>query len=150
MSTLTKADVVGSAVLRRATPADRDALTKMYHSFEPKGDFVGLPPRKEPERWLERLIAYPNFVVSLDGRIIAHAVLCPNGDKAEVAVFVHQDFRGLGFAKKLLGELIAEAKRLGLRRIWAATEQETVPIFRLANKFGFVQGKDPREFYLEL
>lgn len=149
MSTSTKVDVAASAVLRRATPADRDALTKMYETFEPKGDYVGLPPQK-PEPWLKRLVAYPNFVISLEGRIFAHGVLCPEGDNAEVAVFVHQDFRGLGFAKKLLNELIAEAKRLGLRRIWAATESEAVPILRLANKFGFVQGEDPRKFYLQL
>ena len=136
--------------VRRATPADRDALVAMYRSFAPKGACLGLPPRRDPERWLDSLSPYPNFLIEATGRVIGHAVLCTDGDSAEIAVFVHQDYRGRGLGKRLLSEAIAEARRLGLARIWGMTELDNVPMLRLAHSLGFVSGKDPREFYLDL
>jgi RimJ/RimL family protein N-acetyltransferase len=139
-----------SIEVRRRTPADRDALVAMYLSFEPKGVALGLPPRKEPEGWLDGLAGYPNFVARADDRVVGHALLCPAGDLGEVGVFIHQDYRGRGLGKRLLSELIREARRLGLRRVWGMTEIDNVPMLRLAYSLGFVRGKDPREFYLDL
>jgi L-amino acid N-acyltransferase YncA len=150
MSATTRVELDASAQLRRARPEDRDALVAMYQTFEPKGDTLGLPPRKDPEPWLENLASYPNFIVALEGRVIGHAALCADRDSGEVVVFVHQNYRGHGLGKKLLSALIEEARRLGLRQIWAITEYDYIPIFRLANKFGFVQGDDPQRFYLNL
>ena len=136
--------------LRRATPVDRDALIAMYLSFEPKGASFGLPPRKEPEHWLDGLRACPNFIMTAAGRIAGHAVLCGEGESAEVAVFVHQDFRGRGLGKQLLRALVEEAQRLNLRRVWGMSELDNVPMLRLARSLGFVSAEDPREFHLEL
>lgn len=141
---------VASFELRRATPFDHEALVEMYLDFEPKGTSLGLPPRKEPQRWLDRLTKYPNFVVLDEGRVIGHAVLCPAGDIGEVAVFVHQDFRSRGLGKRLLSEVINEAQRLGLRRVWGTTETDNVPMLRLAFSLGFLPGKESGEFYLDL
>ncbi len=136
--------------LRRATPAHREALVAMYLTFEPKGACLGLPPRKDPGRWLDQLAAYQNFLVTTDGRIVGHSVLCTGGNSAEVAVFIHQDYRGRGLGKRLLGEMVNEARRVGLRRVWGMTEFDNLPMLRLARSLGFVPGKDPREFYLDL
>lgn len=136
--------------LRLATPDDRGALIAMYLSFEPKGACLGLPPRKEPQFWLENLSAFPNFVVLAGDRIIAHAALCSDTETGEVAVFVHQDFRGKKLGKRLLVELIAEARRMGLKKIWGMTELDNVPMLRLARSLGFSPGRDPREFFLTL
>jgi|GEM_PF-6271174 len=108
----------GSAEVRRSTLADRQALVEMYLGFEPKGAAFGLPPRKEPETWLDHLTPYPNFVAWVAGRVVEHSVLCPEDDLGEVAVFVHQDYRQRGLGKKLVRELVQEAQRLGLRKIW--------------------------------
>ena len=140
----------GSVEVRRRTPADRQALVEMYLSFEPKGAAFGLPPRKEPETWLDHLTAYPNFVAWADGQVVGHSVLCPEGDLGEVAVFVHQDYRQRGLGKKLLRELVQEAQRLGLRKMWGMAETDNFPMFRLAFSLGFVVGADPHEFYLHL
>jgi L-amino acid N-acyltransferase YncA len=136
--------------LRRATSADRSALMAMYDDFEPKGACMGLPPRREPQRWLDELAPYPNFVVMDGERIVAHAALCPEGETGEVAVFVHQDYRTRGLGKKLLCELIAEARVIGLKRVWGMTEWDNVPMLRLAHSLGFKSAADPREFFLEL
>jgi GNAT superfamily N-acetyltransferase len=139
-----------SLALRRAGPEDREALVAMYLAFEPKGACFGLPPRGEPQVWLDSLSASPNFVVTHLDRVVGHAVLCGDGSAGEVAVFVHQDFRGHGLGKMLLNELVAEARRRGLRRVWGMTELDNIPMLRLARSLGFVSGRDPREFYLDL
>jgi len=136
--------------LRRATREDRRDLVAMYLSFEPKGAAMGLPPHKEPQQWLDRLAAHPNFIVRIDGRLVGHAVLCVRGYTGEIALFIHQDYRGRGLAKKVLRETIEEARRLGLRRVWAVAEFDNFPMFRLALSLGFVPGKNPHEFYLDL
>ncbi|MBI3664081.1 MAG: GNAT family N-acetyltransferase [Acidobacteria bacterium] len=136
--------------LRRASPDDRGALIAMYLDFEPKGACLGLPPRKEPQLWLDNLSAFPNFVVVSGSRIVAHAALCDDGESAEVAVFVHQDFRNRCLGKRLLVELIDEARRKRLKRIWGMTELDNVPMLRLARSLGFSPGADPREFFLTL
>lgn len=136
--------------VKRAAPEDRQALLAMYETFEPRDGPLGLPPRENPEHWLESLAAFPNLVAFVDGRLAGHGVLCPSGNSAELAVFVHQDFRGQRVGKKLLDELLAEARRLKLRRVWGMTEPDNLPMLRLATACGFVSGNDPYEFYLDL
>ncbi len=146
----TRLQTASSIQIRRATRADRDAIVAMYLGFEPKGAALGLPPRKDPQRWLDALAVYPNFVVYLEGRVVGHAVLCPEDGSGEVAVFVHQDYRGRGLGKMLLTELIDEARRLGLERVWGMTELDNFAMLGLARSLGFSTGKNPYEFYLDL
>lgn len=136
--------------LHRATPSDRVALIAMFLSFEPKGAALGLPPRKDIESWLDRLSVYPNFLALVEGRVVGHAVLCLEADSGEVAVFVHQDYRGLGLGVKLLSELLDEARRRGLRHVWGVTDPDNVPMLRLARFLGFLPGKERGEFCLRL
>lgn len=140
----------GTLTLRLATRQDRAALIAMYLSFEPKGACLGLPPRKEPHFWLDNISAFPNYVVISNGHVVAHAALCDDGESGEVAVFVHQDFRGRKLGKRLLAALIEEAHRSGLKKIWGITELDNVPMLRLAHALGFSPGADPREFFLAL
>ena len=136
--------------VERATPADRPALVEMYRSFDPKAAALGLPPRKEPERWLESLNMFPNFVVKAEGQIVGHGVLCIEGDTGETAVFVHQSWRGHGIGKLLLTELIEEGRRRDLRRVWGMAAPDNFVMLRLADSLGFVTGSDPGVFHLDL
>jgi len=99
---------------------------------------------------LETLALFPNFLVLARGRIAAHAVLCPEGDAGEVAVFVGEQHRGRGLGRCLLTQLVEEARRLGLRRVWGLTEFDNIPMRRLARSLGFVAGDDPYEFTRDL
>jgi RimJ/RimL family protein N-acetyltransferase len=150
MASLEAVTITQDVDLHRAGPEEFAALVRMYESFEPKGACMGLPPRKEPERWLRDLSQYPNFIVMDGERIVAHAALCPEGETAEVAVFVHQDYRGQGLGKRLLRALIEEARRLNLKRVWGMTEWDNVPMLRLARALGFTSAADPREFFLDV
>ena len=145
-----RAQVAQAFELRRATPSDRDALAAMYQNFEPKAAAFGLPPRRNSERWLDSLSRCHNFIVVADGRVVGHAVLCGEGDSAEVAVFVHQDFRRRGLGKLLVGELISEAQRLRLQSLWEIIEPANVSMTRLSRSLGFVPSDEPGEFYLDL
>ena len=136
--------------VRRATAEDRDALLGMYQTFQPRPASLGLPPNANVGEWLDRLAGYPNFVAFAGGQIVGHGVLCPEDGTAEVAVFVHQDHRGQGVGGKLLRAVVDDAQRIGLRRVWGTTQLDNTPMLRLARRMGFVSGKDPCSFHLDL
>lgn len=145
-------ETAGELTLSRAAYKDLAALEKMYREFEPRGEALGLPPRSDADtaRWLESLSDYLNLVLRDGERVVGHGVLCPFEDTAEVAVFIHQDYRGRGAGRMLLENLIVEARRLDLRRIWGIAQPDNLPMLRLARSCGFVMGHEPGEFYLLL
>ncbi len=136
--------------LRAATAADRPALLAMYTTFEPRPGSLGLPPRYGLQQWLDRIQQFPNLLLWDRDRVVGHGILCPEDDSAEVAVFIHQEYRSRGLGKLLLSELVQQARRMGLRRVWGMTELDNVPMLRLARSLGFVSADDPRQFYLDL
>lgn len=138
------------ATLRPASPADREMLRAMYKQFEPRPASLGLPPRARIDEWLDQLEAGVNFLAFLDGRLVGHGVLCPGDGTGEVAIFVHQDYRGRGVGRRLLTTLVEEGKRMGLRRLWGMTELGNVPMLALARKVGFVSEAEPGMFGMDL
>ena len=57
----------------------------------------------------------------------------------EDSVYVHHDFLRQGIGTRLLTELIAAARRIGLRSILANISADPTPSIRLHEKFGFQQ-----------
>jgi GNAT superfamily N-acetyltransferase len=136
--------------IRPATPDDRDELLAMYESFEPRPASLGLPPRVHVDEWLDRLASSPNFLAFADQKLVGHGILCPDGSSAEVAVFIHQNFRSKGIGRRLLETLIGEARSIGMRSVWGMTQLDNVPMLRMARTLGFVQEKDPSVFRMDL
>jgi RimJ/RimL family protein N-acetyltransferase len=131
--------------------ADQDYkhLITMYEEFEPKGEFQGLPPRSTSQikKWLNQLreLGFFQFVVEVDGRIVGHSMLCPSQRKteAELAIFLHQDYRGQGFGKKLLlGMLNFGCKNLDLHHVWLFVMGSNPIAVRLFESVGFRPGRD--------
>jgi phosphinothricin acetyltransferase len=56
---------------------------------------------------------------------------------SEDSVYVHHDFLRQGIGSRLLTELIAAARRIGLRSILANISADQTPSIRLHEKFGF-------------
>ncbi len=133
--------------LRPATEKDREAILTMYEDFEPRNLFGGIVPSGE---WLDGLAAFPNFLAVAGDTIVGHGFLRPEGEKGEVAVFVHQDYRRRGIARRLLEVLVEEARHLQLRRIWGITDASNIPMLRLARSLGFIQQRDTQMFWLHL
>jgi RimJ/RimL family protein N-acetyltransferase len=147
------------AVLRAFDESDSEKLGEMYCQFEPKGEFQGLPPRTASQirEWLSQLCehGFHQFVVEVEGRIVGHGVLCPSQRKteAELAIFVHQDYRGYGLGKKLLlGTLNFGCKKLELERVWIFVMGSNSVALRLFEGVGFRAGRggDPLAWEMEM
>jgi len=147
------------ATLRAFDEPDSEKLYEMYCQFEPKGEFQGLPPRFDSQikKWLSQLRerGFYQFVIEVGDRIVGHGMLCPSPRKteAELAIFLHQDFRGYGLGKKLLlGTLSVGCKKLELERVWLFVTGSNVVALNMFEEVGFRPGRggDPLAWELEL
>lgn len=133
--------------IRSYQPDDAPALEAMYQDFEPRGSAMGLPPIREERThdWLDHLGASARSLIALSGgRIAGHAILADSReDEAELAVFVHQDYRGVGLGTALSQAAVEQARKLGYRRLWAAGSADNVPAIRMVMKCGFRRRMTP-------
>ncbi len=110
--------------IRPLAPGYAGALEAMYEDFEPRGGSLGLPPasREKTRQWLSHVTArWHNLVAEQGARLIGHAILADSGPReAELAVFVHQRYRGRGLGTLLAQAAVALARQKGYRRLWAA------------------------------
>jgi len=142
--------------IRRLTRADHQALLGMYRRFEPLGVAAGLPPRNEQARreWIERSLEHEiNFgAFSPNGELAGHCFLAADGPgSAEMAVFVHQDFRNQGMGRQLINAAIQEACRKHIQRIWTMTSADNLAALAVLKRCGFQARRGPvTAFDLEL
>jgi two-component system, NtrC family, sensor kinase len=129
-------------------------LLSFYESFEPKGAFEGLPPkrRRDRRRWVMGLVGgWRNFLI-LDGdRVAGHlGVSLGESDLEEVILFVHQDYRGKGIGTQALRHIRTLLEQAGCRRLWLTVENTNMPAIRCFQKAGFRFTSDPMERELEM
>jgi GNAT superfamily N-acetyltransferase len=141
--------------IRLYQPGDAPLLQAMYRDFEPRGFAMGLPPVREERthNWLDHLGASARSLVALSGdRIAGHAILAESRPgEAELAVFVHQDYRRLGIGTALARESVKQARMIGYRRLWAAGSPGNVAASRMVMKAGFRRRGTPSdEFEIDL
>lgn len=123
-------------------PAQRDLLIEMYDRFSPLGEAFGLPPYKAEVRhaWIAKALNERVNVAAFspDGEIIGHCFLAGfEQDRAELAIFVHQDFRRRGLATSLIKAALDRGRASGLRRVWTTTPSDHRAAVRLQLKCGF-------------
>jgi RimJ/RimL family protein N-acetyltransferase len=127
--------------VRRLRPDDRSALEAMYESFQPKWAAQGLPPAglDRIRRWLARTLATgEHVVVEVDGVLAGHGMLIPIDDeRAELANFLHQDWRDRGIGTGLNLLLVALAREQAWRRVWLSVEPGNRAAVRSYEKAGF-------------
>ena len=123
---------------------EQPELEQMYASFEPKRAAMGLPPGDPVacRNWLNRLLLDGiNLVARAEGRIVGHLVLAPSRLAAEMAVFVHQDWRNHGVGSQLVASALEEARLRGLRYVWVLlTSDHTSHTVPWLSRFGFQSG----------
>lgn len=126
--------------IRALTPADRPALAAMYAEFEPKRGAQGLPP--EPpgiDRWLDRVLGTGEHLgVEMDGRLRGHLMLIPmDGNRFELANFLHQNIRNRGIGTMLNRVALDVARDRGVHRVWLCVEPSNRAAVRSYEKAGF-------------
>jgi len=141
-------------LIREIGSRERDRLLEMYESFDPIGAAQGLPPQGEDARrdWIDAALRQELNVgaFSDDGQLIGHCFLAADeADSAELAVFVHQDFRRKGVGSKLVAEALKGGCAAGFRRVWTLTSSDNVSAIRMLGKSGF-QVTNPRFPAVEL
>ncbi|MDD5542790.1 MAG: GNAT family N-acetyltransferase [Acidobacteriia bacterium] len=129
------------ATVRSYRPSDLKNVLEMYYQFEPKQLAQRLPPRTDEQiqRWIACLTHDGENFVALVGRhVVGHTVLCDLLDgRAELAIFVHQDFRNRGIGTQLLELARRAALAEGYRQIWISVESSNLQAIRVFLKTGF-------------
>ena len=69
---------------------------------------------------------------------VARYVKQPDSDAAEFAIVLSDDWQGRGLGHVLLSNLVAEAKRRGVRRIFGTTLSTNKAMVALAQHVGFI------------
>lgn len=123
---------------------DRSLLEDMYEVFVPKDAAFGLPPSNPLRRqiWLDTLLTKGINLVARAGdqgvaQLVGHMVLMPDGKKAEMAMFVHQDFRCQGVARRLFQAAAQEMTPHGIDTMWAMVGGDNYACAAALRSFGF-------------
>lgn len=128
-------------VVRRLRPVeDRLALEAMYLSFEPKRGAQGLPPHEGGlGRWLNHILAGGHhMVVDIDRELLGHVMILPiDGERGELANFLHQSIRSRGIGTTLNAIALQVAREVGLKRVWLCVEPFNRAAVRSYEKAGF-------------
>jgi RimJ/RimL family protein N-acetyltransferase len=128
--------------IRAVGPAQRDLLIGMYDRFEPLGVALGLPPCGEDARrdWVGSALRQRLNLAAFSpaGEVMGHCFLAAGkAGSAELAIFVHQKFRGRGAGTALVKAALEWGGVAGLRRVWTLTAGDNQAALRLQEKCGF-------------
>jgi len=135
--------------VRRAEPGDAAGIAEIYAHYVEKtaASFEESPPKRDELAARMDAIAHaglPFLVAEEEGRVVGYAYLHPYHERsayrrtAENSVYVAPDARGGGIGRALLGRLLEEGERGGIREviaIIALTEERTS--VDLHRAFGF-------------
>lgn len=98
--------------------------------------------------WLIKhaLDAYPVFVAECDGAVVGWCSLSPHrpGRKAlrhtaEISYYIHENFRRMGIASRLITHALSQCPRLGLKSLFAILLDINRASVSILEKFGFEQ-----------
>lgn len=135
---------------------DLEALVQMYAGFEPDQASLGIPPvgAQRVRAWVEGLFSKDVQMIAKHGiQVAAHAAWVRDGrGGAEVLVFVHPDYQGVGLGRKMLAAVVTMSRFLGVKKLWAEVESRNVPVIRLNRALGFQTSQwyqDTQEMELE-
>jgi|Deesub1362B_J571_1020462.scaffolds.fasta_scaffold00166_35 GNAT superfamily N-acetyltransferase len=123
---------------------ERDKLVKMYEGFSVERRCCGLPPigRKSIEEWIDELSKKGYmFIAKHRDKVVGHIAIVPEGEKAEFAIFIHQDYEDKGIGTELIrfAEDFLKDKRKdkGIKTLEAITERNNTHAIQLYLKLGF-------------
>lgn len=137
-----------SVEIRRAEPADWDAITEIYNEAILTTTATFDTETKSAAERLEWFQSHddrhPIFVSVLDGKVVGWASLskwsdrCAYSDTAETSFYVRSKHRGHGIGRQLKAAIIEEARRLRLHSLIARVAEGSSESLHLNEEFGFV------------
>ncbi|RLI77803.1 GNAT family N-acetyltransferase [Archaeoglobales archaeon] len=119
---------------------DREDLVRMYKAFSPAERTLGLPPESEEEieRWIDFLSSNGlSIVAEMDGRIVGHLAIVPEGEAAHLTIFVHKDFQNRGIGQKMVSAVVEMCRDAGYERIIVTTDRNNMRAIHVFEKTGF-------------
>ncbi|MFW6385473.1 MAG: N-acetyltransferase family protein [Halodesulfurarchaeum sp.] len=147
-------DETGRRIDIEAYNGQRERLVEMYADFDPADRAQGIPPVGEDriDTWLDALLdenCY-NVIAKHGGDVIGHATLVGDDEGAyELAIFVLQDYQGVGIGEELLERLLGFGQRQGITCVWLTVERWNRPAINLYKKVGF-ETTDAQSFEHEM
>lgn len=123
---------------------ERAALVELYLDYDPDDRTLGIPPVTEEriEAWQDAMLAGHCVVAWHDDRAVGQAVLVPDDDDHEFAVFLDGDYQGAGIGTRLTEALLSHGRANGVEDVWLLVERDNEPAIRLYREVGFVVTAD--------
>ncbi|MBU2662423.1 GNAT family N-acetyltransferase [Actinoplanes bogorensis] len=123
-------------VIRTATMDDLEALRGLHDRSS-----TGVPGRRAPSdsrlaRLLEPAGAGRTLIALTGDRVVAMANLLAEGDLAEVAILVDDDWQRRGIGTALLRRMLAHAERVRFAAVIAHTAADNVAMLRTLRRLG--------------
>jgi acetyltransferase len=126
---------------RKLRPSDAEAVQAFVRglSWQSRRERFFAPVAELSPSLLARVMAAPGLSLAAwhDGRIVGLAQYALEGDEAEFAVVVAEDWRGNGLGEALVQALVSHARRRGVRRLGGLTLGRNRAMQSLAAKLGF-------------
>lgn len=137
--------------IRKLSTSDSQAVIDIYnqairHKFQTaETEEVSIEDKKD---WLTSHLSYeyPIYVYSIDGKVVGWISLSPyrQGRKAlrytvEVSYYIHNDYKRMGIASKLMSYTIEKSKELGYKNLFAIILDKNSQSVKLLENFGFKQ-----------
>ncbi len=133
--------------IRPASLANLTSINTIFNYYVAHSSCVWTTtPCSKAERlawYAEHRPSMPVLVAEAGGRVVGWGALgsfrtaYTLAGTLEDSVYVHHHFHRRGIGSRLLTELIASARRMGLRSILANISADQTPSIRLHEKFGF-------------
>jgi RimJ/RimL family protein N-acetyltransferase len=119
-----------------------EGLILFYEQFEPKEVYQGLPPRLEGRRrpWAENLVHGNITLLAMDGgQVIGQisAIPIPSSLRAELLIFVHQDFQNQGIGTELIRSMTQRTAEVGVKSLWLTVQTSNSIAVHVLQKCGF-------------
>ena len=130
-------------LIKKMLPEHWESVKKIYEL----GITTGLATfeTKAPnwEAWDKKHLPFGRLVCIIDEMVAGWVAISSVSNRnvyegvAEISIYLHPSFKGLGIGYLLLGELISESEEDGIWTLQAGIFEENIPSIRLHEKAGF-------------
>ena len=135
--------------IRPLTTEDNEKMYKMFASMSEEALRWGMPPytRERIERWMGNIENLIVLGAEHEKRLIGYAQIHKGSNPrrigtAGLAIYLHQDYQGVGLGTEMVGLLLEAAEEQGVHKVNLDTVADNEAAIHLFEKMGFeVEGR---------